>query len=49
MYNIYKGYAIENDFYGLGEYSVQYCGDDILFETMYEAKMFIDEITGGDC
>ena len=41
----YKGYYIEKSFYGEGEYTVQYCGDDIWFETEEEAIKFIDEIT----
>ena len=41
---MYKGYAIEHNFYGQNEYSVQYCGDDCLFTTLEEAKSFIDEI-----
>ena len=45
MFNEYKGYAIEYDFYGEGKYSVQYCGDDVMFRTMDEAKQFIDEVT----
>ena len=44
----YKGYFIEYNLYGLNEYSVQHCGDDVLFETETEAKMFINEITKGD-
>lgn len=40
----YKGFAIEYDFYGMGEYSVQYCGDDVMFNSMEEAKAFIDEV-----
>ena len=40
----YKGYYIEYNFYGNNEYSVQYCGDDVLFETLQEAKDFIDSI-----
>ena len=28
----YKGYYIEFNFYGNNEYSVQYCGDDIVFQ-----------------
>ena len=40
----YKGCYIEFDFYGNNEYSVQYCGDDIVFDTEEEAKAFIDEI-----
>ena len=42
---MYKGFDIEYDFYGLGEYSVQFCGDDIMFNTEEEAKTFIDEVT----
>lgn len=44
-YKMYKGYAIEYDFYGEGECTVQYAGDDIWFKTEAEAKKFIDEIT----
>jgi hypothetical protein len=40
---IYKGYYIEHDFYGEDEYTVQYLGDDIWFDTLEEAKSFIDE------
>lgn len=40
----YKGYAIEKDFYGDGEFSVQYAGDDYLFASEAEAKKFIDGI-----
>ena len=42
---LYKGYYIEHNFYGMGEYSVQFCGDDIMFDTEDEAKAFIDEVT----
>ena len=38
----YKGYYIEYNFYGTGEYTVQYCGDDIEFNTEKEARQFID-------
>ena len=41
---MYKGYGIDYDFYGEDEYSVQYCGDDLMFRTIEEAKAFIDEI-----
>ena len=44
---LYKGYYIEFNFYGQGEYSVQYCGDDIIFNSTTEAKKFIDEIQEG--
>ena len=40
----YKGYYIENNFYGKDEYTVQYCGDDIVFDSVEEAKAFIDSI-----
>lgn len=40
----YKGLCIEFNFYGLNEYSVQYCGDDLIFDTIDEAKAFIDSI-----
>ena len=39
---LYKGYAIDYNFYGQGEYTVQYCGDDIFFNTKEDAKKFID-------
>lgn len=48
MNNEYKGYYIEFDFYGGNEYSVQYCGDDLVFDTKEEAIAFIDEITNED-
>lgn len=35
-----NGLLIEHDFYGSGEYSVQFCGDDLMFETLDEAKAF---------
>lgn len=38
----YKGYYIECNFYGHGEFTVQYCGDDVFFRTEKEAKNFID-------
>ena len=41
----YKGYGIDFDFYGMGEYTVHYCGDDLYFPTLMTAKAFIDEIT----
>lgn len=40
----YKGLWIEYDFYGEGEYSVQYCGDDVMFSSEAEARAFIDEV-----
>ena len=44
-YEEYKGYYIEYNFYGQNEYSVQYCGDDIMFNTREEAVKFIDEVS----
>lgn len=40
----YKGFYIEYNLYGLKEYSVQYCGDDLIFRSEEEAKQFIEEI-----
>lgn len=40
----YRGYMIEHDLYKNGEYTVQYCGDDVWFATEEEAKLFIDGI-----
>ena len=40
----YKGYYIETNLYGENEITVQYCGDDIYFPTIQEAKEFIDEL-----
>lgn len=41
----YKGYPIEHNFYGRGEYTVQFEGDDVLFDQIEDAKKFIDEQT----
>lgn len=41
----YKGFYIEFDFYGEGEYSVQFEGDDLMFRSEAEAKDFIDSVT----
>ena len=41
----YKGCSIEYNLYGAGEYTVQYCGDDVVFRTAEEAEKFIDEIS----
>ena len=41
----YKGYFIEKDLMGNAFYTVQYCGDDIVFCSIQEAKTFIDEIS----
>ena len=43
-YYEYKGFYIEFNFYGRNEYTVQYCGDDLMFETKEEAERFIDEV-----
>lgn len=43
----YKGYYIEYNLYGMKEYSVQYCGDDVVFDTKNEAIEFIDSVTEG--
>lgn len=44
----YKGFTIEIiPGYCGGKPTVQYCGDDIIFESAEEAKKFIDEITEG--
>ena len=40
----YKGYYIEFNFYGMNEYSVQYCGDDYMFSSFTGATKFVDEI-----
>lgn len=40
----YRGYYIDYNFYNNNEYSVEYMGDDVIFETADEAKKFIDEI-----
>lgn len=39
----YKGFHIDDSMYGL--ITVQYCGDDLVFDSMEEAKQFIDEVT----
>lgn len=41
----YKGFYIEFNLYGKNEYTVNYCGDDVYFDTPDEAKHFIDEIS----
>ena len=41
---VYKGFGIDEDIYGLGEFSVQFCGDDYMFDTIDAARKFIDEI-----
>lgn len=39
----YKGLYIDDSMYGL--ITVQYCGDDVVFDSVEEAKQFIDEVT----
>ena len=39
----YKGFYIDDCMYGM--ITVQYCGDDLVFGTVDEAKQFIDEVT----
>ena len=39
----YRGMDIEYNLYGQKEYTVQYCGDDMWFESLEEAKLFIDD------
>ena len=41
----YKGFDIDDSMYGL--ITVQHCGDDLVFDSMEEAKQFIDEVTEG--
>lgn len=44
----YKGYGIDYDIYGNGEFSVQYGGDDVFFDSEEEARAFIDKNTGNE-
>lgn len=39
----YKGYDIDYDVYGCGEYTIQVDGDDIWFDTLPDAQRWIDE------
>ena len=39
----YKGFYIDDCMYGM--ITVQYCGDDVVFRSVEDAKQFIDEIT----
>lgn len=47
VFTTYKGYSIDYNFYGNDEFTVQYCGDDIYFDTEAEARAFIDGIEEG--
>lgn len=40
----YKGYDIDFDVYGQEEYTVFFEGDDLYFNTLSEAKSFIDSM-----
>lgn len=39
----YKDFYIDDTFIE-GLYTVVYCGDEVVFDTLEEAKQFIDEI-----
>lgn len=41
----YKGYYIDDMF---GFITVQYCGDEVVFDSVEEAKSFIDGIVSGE-
>lgn len=41
----YKGYVIDDM---IGFITVVYCGDEVVFDTVEEAKRFIDEITAAE-
>ena len=45
---MYRGCAITHNFYGLDEFSVQYEGDDVMFEYMGDAMLFIDSVINGE-
>ena len=40
----YRGWDLSYNFYGKGEYTLQYDDADIWFDTEAEAKKFVDEI-----
>ncbi len=40
----YKGYYVDYNVYGKNEYTVQYDGDDLWFNTPEEAMAFIDSV-----
>lgn len=42
----YRGEIIEYDFL-IGEFIVTFCGDEIIFDSVKEAKNFIDDIVIG--
>ena len=39
----YKGFYIDDSLYSM--ITVQYCGDDLVFDSVEEAEHFIDEVT----
>lgn len=43
---IYRGYTIEVNSYGKGEYTIFHQGDELWFTDLTEAKEFIDSLTG---
>lgn len=45
----YRGFNIDYDIYGAGEYTVWFFGDDVVFTTEDEAKKFIDEVAETYC
>lgn len=40
----YNNYWIEYNIYGQGEYTVFYNGEDVWFDTVSEARKFIDSL-----
>jgi len=42
----FRGYDIEYNVYGEHELSVQYHGDDVIFQNMEDAQAFIRSVTG---
>lgn len=39
----YKNYNIDYNIYNQKEYSIQFCGDDIIFKTLKDAIDFIEK------
>ena len=44
MFTEYKGFYIEFNFYGNNQYSIQFCGDDLIFNSKEDAYNFIDNL-----
>lgn len=42
--HMYNGHWIEENYYGKGEYTVFVDGEDVWFDTLEEAKAFIDRL-----